>query len=43
MFNSRKLNIEDIQMFIKETNYESCKIQIQKNQKDYGHKKRIKP
>ena len=45
MSNSRKLRIEDLISIPKEKEYNSDKKfdSIPKNQKDFGHKKRIKP
>jgi len=43
MSNSRKLTIEDlIQKHVEPITNKDC-ISIPKNQKDFGHKKRIKP
>jgi hypothetical protein len=47
MSNSRKLKMEDLLDITKEKEYknETCPSSsyISKNQKDFGHKKRIKP
>jgi hypothetical protein len=45
MSNFRKLKMEDLIAVTiqKEDTYNVCTNQIPKNQKDFGHKKRIKP